>query len=159
MNARPAVAIPPPTASEPAESGFAASGAELVRRPLRVLLVADTHLGLDLPLHPQVQRRRRGADFLANFRRALEPALRGEVDLVVHGGDLFDRSRVHPALVQIALAPLLEVAAAGVPRIGRAPSCAIRHPVLTYRQSTGRRPRTLGCRPQDSTATMQEVRR
>jgi DNA repair exonuclease SbcCD nuclease subunit len=85
------------------------------RSNLRVLLLADTHLGLDLPLRPQIERRRRGADFLANFRRALEPALRGEVDLVVHAGDLFDRSRVHPALVQIALAPLLEVAQTGVP--------------------------------------------
>ncbi len=78
--------------------------------PLRVLLLADTHLGFDLPARPRVKRRRRGDDFFANFRRALEPAIRGEVDLVVHGGDLLYRSKVRPWLVQLAFAPLLEAA-------------------------------------------------
>ncbi len=87
----------------------------MTSRLVRVLLVADTHLGLDLPQRPRVQRRRRGHDFLSNFRQALAPALRGEVDLVVHGGDLYDRSRVPPALVDTAMAPLLEVAEGGVP--------------------------------------------
>ncbi len=54
----------------------------------RVLFVSDTHLGFDLPARPRVERRRRGPDFFANFERALAPALRGEADLVVHGGDL-----------------------------------------------------------------------
>jgi exonuclease SbcD len=82
---------------------------------LRVLLLADTHLGFDLPIRPRVERRRRGHDFAANFQRALEPALRGEVDLVVHGGDLFDRSRVPAALVDLALTPLVRVAEGGTP--------------------------------------------
>jgi exonuclease SbcD len=82
---------------------------------LRVLLLADTHLGLDLPVRPRIDRRRRGPDFFANTARALQPALRGEVDLVVHGGDLLFRSRVPPDLVQRAMAPLFEVADAGVP--------------------------------------------
>lgn len=81
----------------------------------RILLVADTHLGLDLPFRPRVERRRRGHDFFANFERALEPALDGRVDLVVHGGDLFFRSRVPAALVEMALAPLVHVADAGTP--------------------------------------------
>ena len=50
---------------------------------LRVLLVADTHLGFDDPPHARVERRRRGPDFPRNFELALEPALRGEVDAVV----------------------------------------------------------------------------
>ena len=82
---------------------------------IRVLLVADTHLGFDLPIRPRVERRRRGHDFLANLNRALQPALTGEVDLVVHGGDLFDRSKAPAALVDIAMAPLLRVAEAGTP--------------------------------------------
>jgi DNA repair exonuclease SbcCD nuclease subunit len=81
----------------------------------RVLLVADTHLGFDLPLRPRVERRRRGPDFFRNFDIALEPALRQEVDLVVHGGDLLFRSRVKPWLVERAVAPLLRVADCGVP--------------------------------------------
>lgn len=81
----------------------------------RVLLIADTHLGFDLPFRPRVERRRRGHDFFANFRLALEPALEGRVDLVVHGGDLFYRSRVPVALVEMAMAPLIKVAHRGVP--------------------------------------------
>ncbi len=82
---------------------------------VRVLLLADTHLGFDLPVRPRVDRRRRGPDFFVNTRLALEPALRGEVDLVVHGGDLLFRSKVSPGLVAAALEPLLEVADRGVP--------------------------------------------
>lgn len=41
---------------------------------MRVLFVADTHIGFDLPGRPRVARRRRGEDFLQNFDRALEPA-------------------------------------------------------------------------------------
>ena len=74
---------------------------------LRVLFVSDTHLGFDLPARPRVDRRRRGPDFFAGFARALEPALRGEVDVVVHGGDLLYRSRVPATLVHRALQPLL----------------------------------------------------
>ena len=82
---------------------------------VRVLLLADSHLGFDLPVRPRVKRRRRGEDFLANHRRALSPALAGRVDVVVHGGDLFHRSRVPASLVFQAFQPLLEVAELGVP--------------------------------------------
>ncbi|MGD8751689.1 MAG: metallophosphoesterase [Anaerolineales bacterium] len=82
---------------------------------IRLLLVADTHLGFDLPFHPRVERRRRGYDFFANFERALTPALRGEVNLVVHGGDLLYRSRVPNALIEMAMASLVRVADNGTP--------------------------------------------
>jgi DNA repair exonuclease SbcCD nuclease subunit len=82
---------------------------------VRVLLLADTHLGYDLPTRPRVERARRGPDFFACCERALEPARRGEVDLVVHAGDLLYRSRVGASLVAAALEPLLRVADAGVP--------------------------------------------
>lgn len=83
--------------------------------PIRILLLADTHLGFDLPLAPRVSRRRRGHDFLANFQRALAPALEGRVDAVIHGGDVFNRARPHHTLVAQAFAPLCGVAARGVP--------------------------------------------
>lgn len=82
---------------------------------MRVLFVSDTHLGFDLPAHPRVARRRRGDDFFDNFERALAPALAGEVDVVVHGGDLHFRSKVSAALAAAALAPLRRVADHGVP--------------------------------------------
>jgi exonuclease SbcD len=82
---------------------------------IRVLFVSDTHLGFDLPRKPRVERRRRGHDFFDNFERALEPARRGEVDLVVHGGDILYRSRVPAELVAKAFQPLKDVASTGVP--------------------------------------------
>jgi exonuclease SbcD len=82
---------------------------------VRILLLADTHLGYDLPAQPRVQRRRRGHDFLANYATALKPALDGEVDLVVHGGDLFNRSQPHSTVAYQAFEPLIRVAEAGVP--------------------------------------------
>ncbi len=82
---------------------------------VRLLLLADTHLGFDRPRRPRVKRRRRGEDFFASFTRALEPALEGRVDAVVHGGDLLYRSRVPADLVLEAMTPLFQVADRGVP--------------------------------------------
>ncbi len=82
---------------------------------IRILLIADTHLGYDLPFRPRIQRRRRGPEFFANFERALKPALNHEVDAVVHGGDVLYRSKVPPRLVEMAFEPLKRVAESGVP--------------------------------------------
>jgi len=87
----------------------------IVGTSVRILFLADTHLGFDLPLYPRVSQRRRGVDFFENFNRALNPALRGEVDLVVHGGDLFYRSRVPIVHVTEAFRPLLKIAERGIP--------------------------------------------
>ncbi len=82
---------------------------------VRVLLLADTHLGFDQPTSPRVRRRRRGADFLANYERALAPAHEGAVDLVVHGGDVFHHPRVPHTLVYQAFEPLKRIADSGIP--------------------------------------------
>ena len=82
---------------------------------IRILLIADTHLGFDLPFCPRIQRRRRGPEFFANFERALKPALNGQVDAVVHGGDVLYRSMVPARLVEMVFEPLKRVAETGVP--------------------------------------------
>jgi exonuclease SbcD len=82
---------------------------------IRILLIADTHLGFDLPFRPRIKRRRRGPDFFANFERALMPALTGDVHAVVHGGDVLYRSKVPARLVEMAFEPLKQVADSGVP--------------------------------------------
>jgi exonuclease SbcD len=82
---------------------------------MRLLFVSDTHLGLDLPARPRIARRRRGDDFFRCFEHALAPALAGEVDAVLHGGDLHYRSRVPAWLSEAALAPLRRIAARGIP--------------------------------------------
>ena len=82
---------------------------------IRILFLADTHLGFDLPFRPRIQRRRRGPEFFDNFERALLPALQGRVDCVVHGGDILYRSKVPARLVAMAFEPLKQVADQGTP--------------------------------------------
>lgn len=82
---------------------------------VRILFLADTHLGFDLPVRPRVARRRRGHDFFTNFERALDAAASRRVDLLVHGGDLFFRSRVPATVVHRAFMLLKRVAQAGIP--------------------------------------------
>ena len=81
---------------------------------IKLLLLADSHLGFDYPFKPRIQRRRRGEDFFSNYHRALEPARQHEVDAVIHGGDLFFRSRVPAMLVDMVFAPLKEIADSGI---------------------------------------------
>lgn len=81
---------------------------------IRLLLLADTHLGFDLPVRPRVERRRRGPDFFSNYLHALQPAFAGSVDIVLHAGDLFYRSKVPEALMESAMRPLVELAESGV---------------------------------------------
>jgi DNA repair exonuclease SbcCD nuclease subunit len=82
---------------------------------VRLLLLADTHLGLDLPRRPRIERRRRGDDFFANYERALEAARDLVVDAVVHGGDVFYRSRIPASLVHRGMMPLKRLADVGIP--------------------------------------------
>lgn len=97
-----------------------ARGAKTYASPVfRLLLLADTHLGL--------------ADHFAPFERALEPAFRGEVDVVVHGGDVFYRSRVKPGLVMRAFEPFKRLADRGIPVVvvpGNHERSAIPYPML-----------------------------
>ena len=82
--------------------------------PLRLLFLSDTHLGLDLPTRPRVERPRRGDDLFESFERALEPVTLGGTRVLVHGGDLFYRSRVPAWLAERVFARLAELGDAGV---------------------------------------------
>jgi DNA repair exonuclease SbcCD nuclease subunit len=82
--------------------------------PVRILFLSDTHLGLDLPSRPRIERPRRGDDLFESFERALRPATTGEADIVVHGGDLFYRSRIPACLAERVFARLAALADSGV---------------------------------------------
>lgn len=83
---------------------------------MRVLQISDTHLGAERhALGPRGWCR--AADHHAALERALAPALRGEVDLVVHAGDVFDRSRP-PSRWMLAAGELLDTVARRVPLVG-----------------------------------------
>jgi DNA repair exonuclease SbcCD nuclease subunit len=81
---------------------------------IRVVFFSDTHLGFDYPIRPRSDRPRRGPDFFANFQSVLDHARRTRADLVVHGGDFFFRSKVHPLIVDQAYQRLCEFADSGI---------------------------------------------
>ncbi len=76
---------------------------------MRLLHVTDTHLGVDRWFRGAPPGWRRADDHLAAFRAALAPAFAGEVDAVVHTGDVFDRSRPPPRAVAEAAALFAEL--------------------------------------------------
>ena len=82
---------------------------------LRVVFFSDSHLGFDEPIRPRLDKPRRGADFFANVQRVLDFARSKQVDLVVHGGDVFFRSKVHASIVDRAYQMLFEFAECGIP--------------------------------------------
>ncbi len=77
---------------------------------MRLLHVTDTHLGVDRWFRGAPRGWRRADDHASALRTALAAA--GEVDLVVHTGDLFDRSRPPARAVAEARALLANL---GVP--------------------------------------------
>ncbi len=84
---------------------------------IRILLLADTHLGYDFPVRPRVERRRRGPDFFDNFQRVLDHAARTEPDMVIDGGDFFFRARVPPKIVDMSYEMLYKFAHTGIPTL------------------------------------------
>jgi exonuclease SbcD len=115
---------------------------------MRLLFLSDTHLGFDLPARPRVARARRGPEFFESFEAALAPARAGEVDAVLHAGDLLYRSRVPAWLSDAALAPLRAVADSGVPVLllpGNHERGQLPHPLLALHRNLRvfDRPRTV----------------
>lgn len=115
---------------------------------MRLLFLSDTHLGHDLPARPRSARPRRGAEFFESFEAALGPARAGEVDAVLHAGDLLYRSRVPAWLSDAALAPLRALADAGVPVLllpGNHERGELPHPLLALHPNLHvfDRPRTV----------------
>lgn len=81
----------------------------------KIVFFSDTHLGIDMPLKPKKNRRRRGYDYFKNFEYVLQHAMDSNSDLVIHGGDLFDTPNVHQNIVDYAYEKLLNVAEKGIP--------------------------------------------
>lgn len=83
----------------------------------RILFFADSHLGLDYPIRRKSERRYRGDDFFRNLEYVLDYAKEEQVDLVIHGGDLFDRSDVHRRVVGKAYDMLFAFVDQGIPLV------------------------------------------
>ena len=82
---------------------------------LKIVFFADTHLGVDYPIKPKIDRRRRGEDFFDNYKQVLDYAVKTNADLVLHGGDFFFRSKVPAPIVDKAYDILYDFAEIGIP--------------------------------------------
>ena len=84
---------------------------------VKITFLSDTHLGFDLPIRPRTKRRRRGEDFFTNTRQVLDRAIAEKSDLIVHGGDLFFRSKIPAPIIDKVYTLLYEYADKGIPII------------------------------------------
>jgi DNA repair protein SbcD/Mre11 len=84
---------------------------------LKIVFFADTHLGIDYPIKPKIERCRRGDDFFNNYQKVLEFAVEAKADLVLHGGDFFFRSKVPTPIVDKAYDILYDFAENDIPFI------------------------------------------
>ncbi|MCB0689695.1 MAG: metallophosphoesterase family protein [Saprospiraceae bacterium] len=84
---------------------------------IKVLFFSDSHLGFDFPVSGKSRKIRRGFDFFDNFYHILNQAREKKVDLVIHGGDLFFRSKVPPAIVNKTYDTLFALADDGIPLV------------------------------------------
>jgi DNA repair protein SbcD/Mre11 len=82
---------------------------------IRLIFLADTHLGFDYPIRPRIERRRRGQDFFDNFQRVLDFAVETRADFVIHGGDFFYRAKIPAKIVDLAYEKLLKFADKNIP--------------------------------------------
>ena len=82
---------------------------------IKIIFLADTHLGFDFPLRPKKEKRRRGIDFFNNFDEVLAYAKQCKADLVIHGGDLFYRTLVPEPIIDKVYERIFNFAQAGIP--------------------------------------------
>lgn len=82
---------------------------------VKIIFFADSHLGFDFPLRPKKEKRRRGIDFLNNFDSILDYAKINKADLVIHGGDLFFRTRIPAPIIDLVYERIFNFAQTGIP--------------------------------------------
>ena len=82
---------------------------------IKIIFLADTHLGFDFPLRPKKEKRRRGMDFFNNFDKVLDYAKKSNADLLIHGGDLFYRTLVPLPIVDMVYERIFNFAQTGIP--------------------------------------------
>ncbi len=82
---------------------------------MKFLHLADSHLGESMPLYRTPPNNWRGEAFIKNYYKALKPALEGQVDFVLHAGDLFDKYHINMDIIGRAMVPLRKIASRGIP--------------------------------------------
>ena len=114
---------------------------------IRVLHLADLHLGYDAPVAGIAEARRKERD--AGSQKAVTWAIQNDIDLVVIAGDLFETTARRRQLVDTAIRELKGSSTAGVGLV----TLPGNHDEISYHDSVYRREREavaghLGRKPQ-----------
>lgn len=90
-----------------------------MNRPLRIAHISDTHLGYRaLPVQdPLTGRNQRSVDIERAFTVAINDILTQDVDLVIHGGDVFHQSRPSWHAVRHFVSEMRRIEDAGIPSV------------------------------------------
>lgn len=88
-------------------------------KPLRIAHISDTHLGYRALPHqdPLTGRNQRSIDAEQAFSRAIDDILQQDVDLVIHGGDVFHQSRPNWHSVRHFVMEMRRIEDAGIPAV------------------------------------------
>ena len=88
-------------------------------KPLRIAHISDTHLGYRALPHqdPLTGRNQRSIDVERAFSGAIDDILRQNVDLVIHGGDVFHHSRPNWHSVRHFVMEMRRIERAGIPSV------------------------------------------
>jgi len=81
---------------------------------IKAVFCSDTHLGFDYPVRARVSKERRGENFFSSFRTVLDYAKETSADLLIHGGDLFFRSKIPLQIVDKVYEMILEFLESGI---------------------------------------------
>ncbi|MBT3421701.1 MAG: metallophosphoesterase [Bacteroidetes bacterium] len=83
---------------------------------IKILFLSDTHLGHEYPIRA-TKRIRRGQDFFDNFEFVLNYAIEHKIDLILHGGDFFFRTKIPEAIISKSYKILYDFAKHNIPLV------------------------------------------
>jgi DNA repair exonuclease SbcCD nuclease subunit len=91
----------------------------MTRRTVRLAHVSDTHLGYRAPgrLDPESGRNQRAIDIELAYERIVSDILTREVDLVLHGGDVFHHTRPSWQALRVFVRQTRRLGEAGIPML------------------------------------------
>lgn len=68
------------------------------RRNIKIVFFSDTHLGLDYKVNKN-SKANKGEDYFNNFTSVIQRAKEIKADLLIHGGDLFNKADIHQRVI------------------------------------------------------------
>ncbi|GJQ64088.1 MAG: hypothetical protein SCALA702_31410 [Melioribacteraceae bacterium] len=84
---------------------------------IKLLVFGDSHIGFDYAVKPKIKRPRRGNDFIDNFNHLIGHTIKNNFDILIHLGDVFNRSKPPAVLVDLVFNQFKKVCEAGIPVI------------------------------------------